>query len=157
MSKIKINSLVQNEVRAVIPFINDEGKNEHIIVKNPTRELREELSNLIYKGMEDASIKVDEEELVAKLMNELTNIELNMTIKELMNINLSYELESVFFHLTEILNEITCLTYMNTSVRLSEIEKSMLMKEVGDKVNKIEKAKNTNTKEVKKGRPKKVK
>lgn len=149
MSKIQISKLVQDEVRVIIPYIEDDGKKEHIVVKNPSGAFKNEVGDAIWKGIEDPSIKKTQGELMSMLFDELTNIELNIELDDILDKDLTYELNTVIFYLSEILTEITNEVLMNANLNISKILTKDLKDEIIDKTNIIESNKKIKSKKVK--------
>lgn len=144
MEKIKVNNLLREEIRAIVPFKTEEGKNEKIVIYNPSESLKQEIINMFYIGIENPDRKVSEDDLMKFLFEEITNIDLTMTIQELKEKEISYELECVLYHVTSILNEIMTTTYMKTDLQLTAIINEELAKKIGDKVDEVERIKHLN-------------
>ena len=126
MEKIKVQSLLKKEIRAVIPYRDEEGSEQKIIIKNHSQNLKRQ--NL--KDFEDGR---NEDEILGFLFSQLTNIELNLSLEELKTMDLSYELECVFYHMTCILNEIIATVRMETDLAL-RMESN---KQLADNVDKV--------------------
>lgn len=141
MSKIKFNDIFQDEVRAIIPIKND-GKEEYVIVKNPTKLFKEDLMNKIWIGMENPDKKISDEELLQILFDELVNIELEVSISEIMDLNISHELQCIFYNVSKILHELVSEVLMNSEIIFMRIKNNELIKLTNDKVDDIEKLKN---------------
>lgn len=148
MKKIQISKLVQDEIRATIPYITDDGKKEFIIIKNPMKSTKEELGNIIWKGIENPEESKSNSDLIAILFEKLTNIDLNLNIDDLMENEISYELNVVLFYLTEILTEITNEVLMNANITISKIETNDLRNSISDKTKALEEKKKIKTKKV---------
>ena len=43
MKKIKVDSLLKEEIRAIVPFKTNEGKDEKIVIYNPSESLKQEV------------------------------------------------------------------------------------------------------------------
>lgn len=145
---IKISNLIQDEVRANIPFVI-EGKTEYIVIKNASKEVREDLGNLIWRGIEDVSKKVDGNELLSFAIDKLTNIEINEDLDTILNGNISYELNMVFFNVTQILTEITNEVLMNANIQLEKTLTKELKDGISQKTEEIARVKNINLEKVK--------
>lgn len=109
MGKIKVQSLLKKEIRAVIPYRDEEGNEQKIIIKNPSEALKRQT-------LKDFADGRNEDEILGFLFSQLTNIELNLSLEELKTMDLSYELECVFYHMTCILNEIIATVRMETDL-----------------------------------------
>lgn len=144
MTKFDVNDFLREEIRAIVPFKTKDGKNERIEIKNPTEEVKSELLDMIYKGLDDDSKKKSNDELIKYLFDELTNIDLKIPISELGNMEISYELECTLYHITSILNEIMTVAYMNTDAKLSQIINQELMASIDNKLEEVQKIKNLN-------------
>ena len=149
MSKVKIGSLVQEEIRASIPFITEGGKTEYIVVKNATKEIREDLGNLIWKGIEDTKKKVSKNELLELLIDRLTNIELDERLDVILEKEISHELNMVMFYITEILSEITHEVLMNANTQLSITMTKKLKDGIDQKTDELARMKKVKAKDVK--------
>lgn len=141
MSKIKLNNIFQDEVRSIIP-IKNYGKEEYVIVKNPTKLFKEELMNKIWVGMENPDKKLSDEELLQLLFDKLVNIDLDVSISEIMDGNISYELQCIFYSVSKILQELVSEVLMNSEIILMRIKNNELTKLTASKVDEIEKLKN---------------
>lgn len=126
MEKIKVQSLLKKEIRAVIPYRDEEGKEQKIIIKNPSETLKRQT-------LKDFADGRNEDEILGFLFSQLTNIELNLSLEELKTMDLSYELECVFYHMTCILNEIIATVRMETDLAL-RMESN---KQLADNVDKV--------------------
>ncbi len=78
MNKIQVDKLIQDEVRAIIPIIDENGKEEYIEVRTPDKETKEEILNKIWVGMENPDLALSQEDILKMLIDKLTNIELNI-------------------------------------------------------------------------------
>ena len=149
MSKIQISKLVQDEIRVVIPYIEEDGKTEHIVIKNPKGSFKNEVGDAIWKGIEDPTIKKSQAELMGMLFDELTNIELDIDLDSVLDVDLSYELNTAIFYISEILTEITNEALMSANLNMSKILTKDLKDGMIDKTNAIESNKKIKSKKVK--------
>ncbi|VIF92088.1 Uncharacterised protein [Clostridioides difficile] len=148
MSKVKIDKLMQDEVRAIIPVIDENGKEEYIEVRNPDKETKEEILNQIWIGMENPDLALSQEDILKMLIDKLTNIELNIEIEDLINGNISSELETVMYYIGQIENELTASLLMNTEVKLGQMKNEILQDRVLKETEEIEKMNNIKDKVV---------
>ena len=126
MGKIKVQNLLKKEIRAVIPYRDEEGNEQNIVIKNPSETLKRQT-------LKDFADGRNEDEILGFLFSQLTNIELNLSLEELKTMDLSYELECVFYHMTCILNEIIATVRMETDLAL-RMESN---KQLADNVDKV--------------------
>ncbi|HBF4283393.1 hypothetical protein [Clostridioides difficile] len=148
MNKIQVDKLIQDEVRAIIPIIDENGKEEYIEVRNPDKETKEEILNKIWTGMENPDLALSQEDILKMLINKLTNIELNIEIEDLINGNISSELETVMYYIGQIENELTASLLMNTEVKLGQLKNEILQDRVIKETEEIEKMNNIKDKVV---------
>lgn len=148
MNKIQVDKLMQDEVRAIIPIVDENGKEEYIEVRNPDKKTKEEILNKIWVGMENPDLALSQEDILKMLVDELTNIELNIEIENLINGNISSELETVMYHIGQIENELTASLLMNTEVKLGQLKNEMLQDRVLKETEEIEKMNNIKDKVV---------
>ncbi|EQF27301.1 MULTISPECIES: hypothetical protein [Clostridioides] len=148
MNKIQVDKLMQDEVRAIIPIVDENGKEEYIEVRNPDKKTKEEILNKIWAGMENPDLALSQEDILKMLVDELTNIELNIEIENLINGNISSELETVMYHIGQIENELTASLLMNTEVKLGQLKNEMLQDRVLKETEEIEKMNNIKDKVV---------
>lgn len=144
MKKIKVDSLLKEEIRAIVPFKTSEGKDEKIVIYNPSESLKQEVINMFYVGIDNPEKKVSENEIIKFLFDKITNIELNMSLDEIKEKEISYELECVLYHVTSIFNEIVTTTYMSTDLQLRNMINDELAKRIDNKVKEVEKVKHLN-------------
>lgn len=144
MKKIKVDNLLKEEIRAIVPFKTNEGKDEKIVIYNPSESLKQEVINMFYVGIDNSEKKISENEIIKFLFDNITNIELTMSLEELKEKEISYELECVLYHVTSILNEIMTTTYMNTDLQLRTMINEELAKRINNKVQEVEKVKHLN-------------
>ncbi|ENY8987279.1 TPA: hypothetical protein ACMWK4_002728 [Clostridioides difficile] len=130
MNKIQVDKLIQDEVRAIIPIVDENGKEEYIEVRNPDKETKEEILNKIWVGMENPDLALSQEDILKMLIDKLTNIELNIEIEDLVDSNISSELETVMYHICQIGNELTASLLMNTDVKLGQMKNEILQDRV---------------------------
>lgn len=148
MGKIQVDKLIQDEVRAIIPIVDESGKEEYIEVRNPDKETKEEILNKIWIGMENPDLALSQEDILKMLIDKLTNIELNIEIEDLINGNISSELETVMYHIGQIENELTASLLMNTEVKLGQLKNEILQDRVIKETEEIEKMNNIKDKVV---------
>ncbi|EMQ1359238.1 TPA: hypothetical protein KNK77_002485 [Clostridioides difficile] len=130
MNKIQVDKLMKDEVRAVIPFTDENGKEEYIEVRNPDKKTKEEILNKIWVGMENPDLALSQEDILKMLIDKLTNIELNIEIENLINSEVSSELETVMYYIGQIENELTASLLMNTEVKLGQMKNEILQDRV---------------------------
>ena len=75
---VNIDKFKANEIRKIFELEDSEGNIEKIILKNPTKKVRTEFSDVATKQSEDNF------NLIEYLIKELTNIELNKSLKEIL-------------------------------------------------------------------------
>ncbi|HBF2805426.1 TPA: hypothetical protein KN238_000004 [Clostridioides difficile] len=148
MSKIQVDRLMQDEVRAIIPIIDENGKEEYIEVRNPDKKTKEEILNKIWVGMENPDLALSQEDILKMLIDKLTNIELNIEIEDLVDGNISSELETVMYYIGQIENELTASLLMNTEVKLGQLKNEILQDRVIKETEEIEKMNNIKDKVV---------
>ncbi|HBF4142016.1 TPA: hypothetical protein KOP29_001090 [Clostridioides difficile] len=148
MNKIQVDKLMKDEVRAVIPFTDENGKEEYIEVRNPDNETKEEILNKIWVGMENPDLALSQEDILKMLIDKLTNIELNIEIEDLINGNISSELENVMYYIGQIENELTASLLMNTEIKLGQMKNEILQDRVLKETEEIEKMNNIKDKVV---------
>ncbi|HBF3532408.1 TPA: hypothetical protein KOD12_000549 [Clostridioides difficile] len=148
MNKIQVDKLIQDEVRAIIPIIDENGKEEYIEVRNPDKETKEEILNKIWVGMENPDLALSQEDILKMLIDKLTNIELNIEIEDLVDGNISSELETVMYYIGQIENELTASLLMNTEVKLGQLKNEILQDRVIKETEEIEKMNNIKDKVV---------
>ncbi|HBF0668565.1 TPA: hypothetical protein KR288_002411 [Clostridioides difficile] len=148
MNKIQVDKLIQDEVRAIIPIIDENGKEEYIEVRNPDKETKEEILNKIWVGMENPDLALSQEDILKMLIDKLTNIELNIEIEDLVDGNISSELENVMYYIGQIENELTASLLMNTEIKLGQMKNEILQDRVLRETEEIEKMNNIKDKEV---------
>ncbi|HBF7547482.1 TPA: hypothetical protein KOY69_002086 [Clostridioides difficile] len=148
MNKIQVDKLMKDEVRAVIPFTDENGKEEYIEVRNPDKKTKEEILNKIWVGMENPDLALSQEDILKMLIDKLTNIELNIEIEDLVDGNISSELETVMYYIGQIENELTASLLMNTEVKLGQLKNEILQDRVIKETEEIEKINNIKDKVV---------
>lgn len=148
MNKIQVDKLMKDEVRAVIPFTDENGKEEYIEVRNPDKKTKEEILNKIWIGMENPDLALSQEDILKMLIDKLTNIELNIEIEDLINGEVSSELETVMYYIGQIENELTASLLMNTEVKLGQMKNEILQERVLKETEEIEKMNNIKDKVV---------
>ena len=75
---VNIDKFKANEIRKIFELEDSEGNIEKIILKNPTKKVRTEFSDVATKQSEDNF------NLIEYLIKELTNIELNQPLKKIL-------------------------------------------------------------------------
>ncbi|MCC0678501.1 MULTISPECIES: hypothetical protein [unclassified Clostridioides] len=148
MNKIQVDKLMQDEVRAIIPIVDENGKEEYIEVRNPDKKTKEEILNKIWVGMENPDLALSQEDILKMLVDKLTNIELNIEIEDLINGNISSELETVMYYIGQIENELTASLLMNTEIKLGQLKNDILQGRVLKETEEIEKINNIKDKVV---------
>ncbi|EGT3828975.1 TPA: hypothetical protein KR288_002672 [Clostridioides difficile] len=148
MGKIQVDKLIQDEVRAIIPIVDESGKEEYIEVRNPDKETKEEILNKIWIGMENPDLALSQEDILKMLVDKLTNIELNIDIQDVIDGNISSELETVMYYIGQIENELTASLLMNTEVKLGQLKNEILQDRVIKETEEIEKMNNIKDKVV---------
>ncbi|AUO78233.1 TPA: hypothetical protein KRE09_002196 [Clostridioides difficile] len=148
MNKIQVDKLIQDEVRAIIPIIDENGKEEYIEVRNPDKETKEEILNKIWVGMENPDLALSQEDILKMLVDKLTNIELNIDIQDVIDGNISSELETTMYYIGQIENELTASLLMNTDVKLGQMKNEILQDRVLKETEEIEKMNNIKDKVV---------
>ncbi|ENY8698153.1 hypothetical protein [Clostridioides difficile] len=148
MNKIQVDKLIQDEVRAIIPIIDENGKEEYIEVRNPDKETKEEILNKIWIGMENPDLALSQEDILKMLIDKLTNIELNIEIEDVIDGNISSELETTMYYIGQIENELTASLLMNTEVKLGQMKNEILQDRVLKETEEIEKMNNIKDKVV---------
>ncbi|HDG7527421.1 TPA: hypothetical protein PFR81_001913 [Clostridioides difficile] len=148
MSKVKIDKLMQDEVRAIIPVIDESGNEEYIEVRNPNKETKEEILSKIWVGMENPDLALSQGDILKMLVDKLTNIELNIDIQDVIDGNISSELETVMYYIGQIENELTASLLMNTEVKLGQMKNEILQDRVLKETEEIEKMNNIKDKVV---------
>ncbi|MBH8021648.1 hypothetical protein I6C29_18425, partial [Clostridioides difficile] len=136
------------EVRAIIPIIDENGKEEYIEVRNPDKETKEEILNKIWVGMENPDLALSQEDILKMLVDKLTNIELNIDIQDVIDGNISSELETTMYYIGQIENELTASLLMNTEVKLGQMKNEILQDRVLKETEEIEKMNNIKDKVV---------
>lgn len=148
MSKVKIDKLIQDEIRAIIPIIDEDGNEEYIEVRNPSKETKEEILNKIWVGMENPDLALSQGDILMMLVEKLTNIELNIDIQDVIDGNISSELETTMYYIGQIENELTASLLMNTEVKLGQMKNEILQDRVLKETEEIEKMNNIKDKVV---------
>ncbi|EII6832943.1 TPA: hypothetical protein KPG21_000258 [Clostridioides difficile] len=148
MGRIQVDKLIQDEVRAIIPIIDENGKEEYIEVRNPDKETKEEILNKIWVGMENPDLALSQEDILKMLVDKLTNIELNIDIQDVIDGNISSELETAMYYIGQIENELTASLLMNTEVKLGQMKNEILQDRVLKETEEIEKMNNIKDKVV---------
>ncbi|MCC0783625.1 hypothetical protein IR152_11140 [Clostridioides sp. ES-S-0108-01] len=148
MNKIQADKLIQDEVRAIIAIVDENGKEEYIEVRNPDNKTKEDILNKIWIGMENPDLALSQEDILKMLIDKLTNIELNIEIEDLVDGNISSELETVMYYIGQIENELTASLLMNTEIKLGQLKNDILQDRVLKETEEIEKINNIKDKVV---------
>lgn len=142
MNKIKVNKMIQDEVRAVIPFKDDNGKDEFIVIKNPTQKMKKDLMNKIWVGIENPKEKMTDADIIKVLLEELVNIEINMEVEDILNSEISFELQTVMYYIAKISKEITGTVLMNAELSLMDAKNKEFKRSTEKIIDELEKMKN---------------
>lgn len=148
MNKIQADKLMQDEVRAIIPIVDENGKEEYIEVRNPDKKTKEKIFDEILANMEDSDLSLFQNNILKMLLNELTNIELNIDIEDLKNGKISNELETTMYYIGQISNELTNSLLMNFEIKLGQMKNEILQEKVLKEKNEVEKLTNVEEKVV---------
>ncbi|EGT5004853.1 hypothetical protein ACF12F_003018 [Clostridioides difficile] len=148
MNKIQVDKLIQDKVRAIIPIVDENGKEEYIEVRNPDKKTKEDILNKIWVGMENPDLALSQEDILKMLVDKLTNIELNIDIQDVIDGNISSELETTMYYIGQIENELTASLLMNTEVKLGQMKNEILQDRVLKETEEIEKMNNIKDKVV---------
>lgn len=116
--------LFKKSTRVIIPFKEDEN-DEYIEVKNPKeytiKKVKERIINRI-----DGKDDFDNNEILEFLIKELTNVELECSLDELLEREeLSFECKSMLYHITDIYHEIQqeCLMFIKMDLMAKKSKK----------------------------------
>lgn len=99
-----LNKLLKGKVRVVIPF-KDEDNYDFIEIKNPSEKIIKDIKTRIVNRV-NGKDDFDNNEMLEFLIKELTNVNLNIKLEELIMQDISHECKMMLFHITEIYNEI---------------------------------------------------
>lgn len=113
--------LYENEVYAYIPFIDDGGEEQYIQILNPNGEQKSDFVKIIVDGLQDKDKRYSKEEVLEYMINNFTNLELEVALKELDLTKLSFEFKMVLKHLELLLQQIQQELFMN--MRLETMRK----------------------------------
>lgn len=135
---IQVSKLLKEDIKAIIPVIEN-GVENYIEVKNPTKELNNKIAKMIEESIDNPSKQINDTEVMEILIKELTNIELNIPLSELLEMECSYEFEMVLFHISEILAQIENKMLMNAKILTTRVRNNDLKKSVSKEIEEIEK------------------
>lgn len=120
--------LFKNKTRILIPFKEDDNE-EYIEIKNPKeytiKKVKERIINRINK-----KDNFDNNEILEYLINELTNIELDMPLEKLLKEDLSFECKVMLYHIMDIYNEISQECMMLMKMELTQKKTKKLEEEI---------------------------
>lgn len=105
--------LYENDVYAYVPFVDDNGDDMYIQILNPNGEQKSEFVKIIVDGLQDKDKKYSKEEVLEYMINNFTNLELEIPLKELDFTKLSFEFKMVLKHLEVLLQQIQQELFMN--------------------------------------------
>lgn len=133
---VKVSNLLKEEIKAIIPFMEN-GVENYIEVKNPTKEVTNKIASIIEESIENPNKTINDIEIMEVLIKDLTNIDLNIPLNELLEMECSYELEMVLFHISEILAQIENKIIMNSKILTTKIKNDNLRKSLSDEIEEI--------------------
>lgn len=124
------NKLFKKNIRVVIPFKNEED-DDFIEIKNANEYVIQKIKTKIIDRI-NGNDDFDNNDILEYLIKELTNVKLNMSLKELLNQDISYECKIMLYHITEIFNEIQeeilCLVKLELmSKKVSKLEEDVIV------------------------------
>lgn len=131
---IKVSNLLKDEIKAIIPVVKD-GVESYIEIKNPTKEVNDKIVKIIEESIENPNKVISDIEIMEMLIEDLTNIELNMSLSELLEMERSYEFEMVLFHISEILVQIENKILMNIKILNTKVKTNELRKLIAEEIN----------------------
>lgn len=134
---IQVSKLLKEDIKAIIPVIEN-GVENYIEVKNPTKELNDRIAKMIEESIDNPSKQINDTEVMEILIKELTNIELNIPLSELLEMECSYEFEMVLFHISEILAQIENKMLMNAKILTTRVRNNDLKKSVSKEIEEVE-------------------
>ena len=134
---IQVSKLLKEDIKAIIPVIEN-GVENYIEVKNPTKELNDKIAKMIEESIDNPIKQISDTEIMEILIKELTNIELNIPLGELLEMECSYEFEMVLFHISEILAQIENKMLMNAKILTTRVRNNDLKKSVSKEIEEIE-------------------
>lgn len=134
---IQVSKLLKEDIKAIIPVIEN-GVENYIEVKNPTKELNDKIAKMIEESIDNPSKQINDTEVMEILIKELTNIELNIPLSELLEMECSYEFEMVLFHISEILAQIENKMLMNAKILTTRVRNNDLKKSVSKEIEEVE-------------------
>lgn len=134
--RIKVSNLLKEEIKAIIPFMEN-GVENYIEIKNPTKEVNDKIVGIIEESIENPNETINDIEIMEMLIKDLTNIDLNIPLSELLEMECSYELELVLFHVSEILAQIENKIIMNAKILTTKIKNNNLRKTVDEEIKEV--------------------
>ena len=134
---IQVSNLLKEDIKAIIPIMEN-GVENYIEVKNPTKEVDDKIVKIIEGSIDDPSKRINDIEIMEILIKELTNIELNIPLGELLEMECSYEFEMVLFHISEILAQIENKMLMNAKILTTRVRNNDLKKSVSKEIEEVE-------------------
>lgn len=134
---IQVSKLLKEDIKVIIPVIEN-GVENYIEVKNPTKELNDKIAKMIEESIDNPSKQISDTEIMEILIKELTNIELNIPLGELLEMECSYEFEMVLFHISEILAQIENKMLMNAKILTTRVRNNDLKKSVSKEIEEVE-------------------
>lgn len=134
---VQVSNLLKDDIKAIIPIMEN-GVENYIEVKNPTKEINDKIVKIIEESIDDPNKRINNVEIMETLIKELTNIELNIPLSELLEMECSYELEMVLFHVSEILAQIENKILMNAKILTTKVRNSDLRKSVSKEIKEVE-------------------
>lgn len=134
---IQVSNLLKEDIKAIIPIMEN-GVENYIEVKNPTKEVNDKIVKIIEESIDDPNKRINDVEIMEILIKELTNIELNIPLSELLEMECSYELEMVLFYVSEILAQIENKILMNAKILTTKVKNNDLKKSVSKEIKEVE-------------------
>ncbi len=113
---IQVSNLLKEDIKAIIPIMENGVENYIEVKKIQQKEVNDKIVKIIEGSIDDPSKRINDVEIMEMLIKELTNIELNIPLSELLEMECSYELEMVLFHVSEILAQIENKILMNAKI-----------------------------------------
>lgn len=128
---VKLSQLKQEELRGTVKV----GRNK-IKVFNPTNEVKKQIIEFIRQSQEDNS-EIEADKLFSYLLSTLTNIEMDITEVVDVIASPSKHMVEVIGYLNDIIQDIIYEMLLEQKMSLSMVEKTMMGKEITEKVEKI--------------------
>ena len=128
---VKLSQLKQEEIRGTVKV----GRNK-IKVFNPTNEVKKQIIEFIRQSQEDNS-EIEADKLFSYLLSTLTNIEMDITEVVDVIASPSKHMVEVIGYLNDIIQDIIYEMLLEQKMSLSMVEKTMMGKEITEKVEKI--------------------